>query len=124
MEDDECKVFHQWLELKHIPHTHIANESRGGTRAAMIRGAKLKAMGQSAGYWDYDLYLPITGITGEVDAYQLVKIEMKRKKGGVISADQKRWGDIFELAGIPCAVCRGADEAIKQVESWLKEIAG
>lgn len=122
LEDDECKTFHRWLQLNYIPHTHIANESRGGSRAAMIRGAKLKAMGQSAGVWDYEIFLPIKGITGEVDAYQLVKIEMKRTKGGRLSEEQKEWGDIYEKAGIPCAVCKGAKEAIEQVETWLDEM--
>ena len=84
----------------------------------------MKKMGTSKGFPDLLLMLPITGITGDVDAYQLAAIEMKRKKGGVVSPEQKEWLEMMELAGIPCAVCRGADEAIKQVESWLKEIAG
>lgn len=129
LEDDECKAFHKWLEAEGIPHAHIANESRSGGRSpadrrnAVIRGARLKAMGQSAGYWDYDIYLPITGISGEVDCYQLVKIEMKRQKGGTVSAEQKKWGEIYEASGIPCAVCKGAEAAKTQVLAWLEEIA-
>lgn len=83
----------------------------------MIRGAKLKRMGQSAGVWDYEIFLPIKGITGEIDDYQLIKIEMKRRKGGTVSAEQKAWGKIYETAGIPNKICRGADEAIEFVKS-------
>lgn len=120
LEDDECIKFSSWMKLNGIPHCHIANESRSSSRSAMIRGAKLKRMGQSRGVWDYEVYIPIKGITGRVDCYELCKIEMKRKKGGVVSPEQKEWGKIYEKAGIDCKVCRGADEAIAFVKSMLK----
>ena len=119
LEDDECIRFSNWLALNKIPHCHIANESRSGSRSAMIRGAKLKRMGQSRGVWDYEVYVPIKGITGTVDCYELVKIEMKRKKGGVVSPEQKVWGKIYEKAGITCKICKGADEAIDFVKSMI-----
>lgn len=119
LEDDECIVFSQWLSLNHIPHAHIANESRSSSRSAMIRGAKLKRMGQSRGVWDYEVFIPIKGITGKVDCYEIAKIEMKRKKGGVVSPEQKVWGKVYEKAGIACKVCKGADEAIDFVKSLL-----
>lgn len=121
LEDVECEVFSNWLKLNNIPHAHIANESRSSSKSAMIRGAKLKRMGQSKGVWDYEIFIPIKGITGKVDCYQQVKIEMKRRKGGVISPEQKVWGKIYDLAGIPCKICKGADEAIKFVKNYLKE---
>lgn len=120
LEDDECIAFSNWLRLNNIPHAHIANESRMNSKSAMIRGAKLKKMGQSRGVWDYDIFVPIKGITNRVDCYQELRVEMKRRKGGVVSPEQKEWGKIYELAGIPCKVCRGADEAIKFVNKYLK----
>lgn len=120
LEDDECITFSNWLKLNNIPHAHIANESRSSSQSAIIRGAKLKKMGQSKGVWDYEVYVPIKGITGEVDCYELLKIEMKRRKGGVVSVEQKQWGKIYELAGIPCKICKGADEAIAFVNNYLK----
>ena len=95
------------------------NESRSGGKNAMIRGAKLKRMGQSRGYWDYDIFIPVKGVTDEIDCYELIKIEMKRKKGGVISPEQKKWGEIYKMSGIPCKICKGADEAIDFVEKFL-----
>ena len=92
LEDDECITFSSWLKLNNIPHAHIANESRSSSQSAIIRGAKLKKMGQSRGVWDYEIYVPIKGITGEIDCYELIKIEMKRRVGGVLSVEQKQWG--------------------------------
>ena len=121
-EYDECATFVDWLRLNNIPHSHCANESQSGTRNAMIRGARLKRIGQSRGVWDYDVFVPIKGITGEVDCYQQLKIEMKRIKGSSVSSEQKEWGKIYEMAGIPCKICYGADEAIRFVEKYLKNM--
>lgn len=118
-EYDECVVFVQWLRLNNIPHSHCANESQSGGKNAMIRGAKLKRIGQSRGVFDYDIYVPKKGITGEVDCYELIKIEMKRKKGGTVSEEQKNWAKIYEMAGIPNKICKGADEAIDFVKNYL-----
>ena len=121
LEDDECIAFSDWLKANNIPHCKIANESRSSSKAAMIRGAKLKRMGQSRGVWDYEVFIPIKGITGRVDCYEQVKIEMKRRKGGVVSPEQKQWGKIYEMAGINCKVCKGADEAIKFVNEFIRK---
>lgn len=119
LEDAECIKFSQWLTLNKIPHCHIANESRSGSRSAMIRGAKLKRMGQSKGVWDYEIYIPIKGITGTVDCYEICKVEMKRQKGGVVSPEQKQWQKIYEKAGIECKICKGADDAIDYIKKLI-----
>lgn len=119
LEDVECIRFSQWLTINKIPHCHIANESRLGSRSAMIRGAKLKRMGQSKGVWDYEIYIPIKGITGVVDCYEIVKVEMKRIKGGVVSPEQKKWQQIYEKAGIECKICKGAKEAIDYIQNLI-----
>ena len=122
LEDEEAVVFADWLRAMHIPHTHVANEAGASTASARMRALKAKRMGQTAGVWDYEIFLPITNIFGEVDAYQEVRIELKRRKGGVLSAAQKEWGEIYALAGIPCAVCKGAEEAIKFIQGVKDEI--
>lgn len=122
LEDDEAIAFADWLRLNHIPHHHVASESRSGSRNAVIRGAKLKKMGQTRGYYDYDVYVPVKGVDGEVDCYELIKIELKRRKGGTVSKEQKEWAKVYEMAGIPSRVCRGADEAIEFVKERLNVI--
>lgn len=76
-------------------------------------------MGQSAGVWDYEIYVPIFGVTGEIDDYQLIKIEMKRRYGGTVSPEQKKWQKVYETAGIPNKICKGAKEAIAFVEQFM-----
>lgn len=124
IEDIECEVFHNWLELYNIPHTHIPNESKSQTRAAIIRGAKLKRMGVSPGYWDYDVYVPILDLDGELGGYELIKIEMKRAKKSLstVSKAQKGWGKIYELAGIEGYICYGAEEAEARVMEVYERI--
>ena len=108
-EYQECQVFHRYLELKRIKHTHIGNESQLGGRAGVIRGARLKAIGQSKGFPDY--LLAVNG--------QLVAIEMKRQKGGHTSPEQKEWLETLTDCGVKCFVCRGAESAIETVERLL-----
>lgn len=109
-EYQECQVFHRYLELKRIKHTHIGNESQLGGRAGVIRGARLKAIGQSRGFPDYLLVVNT----------QLVAIEMKRQEGGHTSPEQKQWLEALTDCGVKCFVCRGAESAIETVERLLK----
>lgn len=128
-ETQECEAFHQWLELKNIPHHHCANESQSGRRDAVIRNARNKRMGQSRGFWDYIIFIPIKKVDRvklNSPLYQIIFMEMKRKKGGKLSDEQKKWGDIFKrtitsryLEFPSIAVCNGFDEARKFVEDRL-----
>lgn len=120
LEDEECVAFADYLRAKGIEFCHVANESRSSSRSAMIRGAKLKRMGQSRGVWDYEVFIPYKGVTGSIDCYQEIRIEMKRQRGGTVSPEQKAWMRIYEKSGIPCKVCKGASEAIEFVNSFLQ----
>ena len=124
LEDEEVAAFHQWLQIKGIPHTHVPNEIGGSTPAMKARAIKMKRLGTSKGFPDLLLFLPIAGTTGEVDAYQPVAIEMKRVRGSTTSPEQKAWLKILEMAGIPNAVCKGAEAAISFVQEILKEVEG
>lgn len=52
--------------------------------------------------------------------HRLVAIEMKRKKGGATSANQKQWIKTLNEAGIQTVVCKGCNVAIKFIESITK----
>lgn len=123
LEDVECQNFHRWLDARNIHHTHIPNESRSSKKDAYIRGRKLKSLGVSKGYWDYDIYLPVYDYENRVAQYVLVKIEMKRTKYSTTSEEQKKWGRIYKKAGIPCAICKGAEEAEKMVLKMAGDIS-
>lgn len=45
---------------------------------------------------------------------------MKRKKGGVTSANQKKWIKTLNEAGVQTVVCKGCDAAIEFIESITK----
>lgn len=124
LEDDEAIAFADWLRARKIPATHIANEVGGSTKTAKIRAVKAKRMGQTAGVWDYEIFIPVYGIDGDVDAYQEIRVELKRRKGSTTSPAQKKWGEVYKMAGIPCAICKGAGEAITFVSKVIEEIGG
>ena len=117
-EAEEQNAFVQWCRINDIIIHHSPNEGGGGTSGA-IRGAKMKKLGTSKGFWDLIIFIPIRGVTGRVDCYEQIMIEMKRRKGGVLSPEQKQWQKIYELAGINCKVCKGADEAIAFVKKFV-----
>lgn len=123
LEEVEAEIFHNWLQLHEIPHTHIANESNSGKRDAAIRARKMKKMGVARGVWDYEVYIPVYDCDKDLAEYQLLKIEMKRQRGGssTVSDDQKHWGLIYEMAGIPHKICYGAQEAIDFVKEYYKK---
>ena len=129
-EDQEAEALAQWLRLKKLPFTHIANESGRG-RTAMLRTAKLKRMGQSKGFPDYLIAIPShipyleviedggNCIERRVDK-RLIAIELKRQKGGHVSPSQRGWIKILHSAGIEAVVCHGFEEAKKFIEERLK----
>lgn len=124
IEDVECQHFHSWLDIVGIPHAHIPNESRSSKRDAYVRGRKLKSMGVSSGYWDYDVFVPVLDVNNRVGGYELIKVEMKRAKKSLskVSPEQKTWGNIYEKAGIKCSICYGFEEAKSFVEKVYEEI--
>ena len=121
-EDVEQMAFVEWLTYNNIPHFHCPNEIGGSSRAVKVRAIKMKRLGVSKGVPDLFVFLPVKGITGRVDSSQPLAIEMKRTKGSTTSPEQKEWLKVLELSGIPCAVCKGADAAIKFVNDIRKGI--
>ncbi len=104
LESEEQKVFVQWLELKKIKFTSVPNST---WTPSMAQKVKNKAMGLRSGFPDMIVALP----------NYLLCIELKRRKGGVVSQEQKDWIAALNLIpNVEARVCFGADEAIKFVE--------
>ena len=118
-EAEEQMAFVQWCRFNHIICHHSGNEVGGSTRALKLRAIKMKKMGTSKGFPDLLVLVPIKGIGGKVDAYQMLAIEMKREKGSSTSPEQKEWLKILELAGIPSRVCKGCNKAIEFVKEYM-----
>jgi len=62
-----------------------------------------------------DLFLPVAR-----DGWHGLYIEMKRVKGGVLSKEQRRWIEVLRNNGYQAVVCRGAEDAIAQIEAYLE----
>lgn len=83
----------------------------GGDRHPAV-AAKLRAEGVKPGV--PDLHLPVPR-----GAYHSLYIEMKRVKGGTVTAEQRAWHKNLRLQGHLVEVCRGADEAILTIRRYL-----
>lgn len=80
----------------------------GGARSPATAG-RLKAEGVSSGV--PDLCIP---------AWKLW-VEMKRTKGGTVSAEQKDWIKYLEDVGYCAKVCKGAEDAKVQIQAFFNE---
>lgn len=118
-EEDEQIAFVSWCKLNNIICHHCANEIGGSTRALKLRAIKAKKMGTSKGFPDLLVFVPIKGINHRIDAWQMLAIEMKRKKHSSTSKEQKEWLRMLELSGIPSRVCKGAEEAVAFVREYM-----
>ncbi|MBU6382648.1 MAG: VRR-NUC domain-containing protein [Proteobacteria bacterium] len=87
---------------------HVPN---GGSRH-IAEASKLRRLGVRAGV--PDLLLPVA-----VAPYHGLWIEMKRRKGGLVSAAQHGWIDALRAEGYAVSVSRGADEAIDTIIAYL-----
>ena len=100
----------RWPELALLHH--IPN---GGSRNP-VEAARLKAQGVKPGV--PDLCLPVSR-----GGYHGLYIEMKRQFGGRVSDEQKAWIADLIAQGYRVTVCRGAEEAIEELKSYLGDSA-
>jgi hypothetical protein len=121
-EEDEQMAFVQWCRIMGIRVHHSGNEIGGSLSAMKARAVKMKKMGTSKGFPDLLVFVPVYGVEGVIDSYQMCAIEMKRRKGSKVSEEQKEWLEVLQASGAMCAVCKGADEAIQFVDAIMKEI--
>lgn len=122
LEQDEQIAFVQWCRLNNILVHHSPLEFASSNRAVKVRALKMKKMGTSKGFPDLLVFIPVYGVAKRIDCYQMCAIEMKRVRGSSTTPEQKEWLKILELAGIPCAVCKGAKAAIEFINKIRKEI--
>lgn len=97
----------RWPELgllHHIPNGGGRNE---------IEAAHLKRHGVKAGV--PDLCLPVAR-----GGYHGLYIELKRRDGGHVSANQKAWLNALRDQGYRAVVCCGWEAAKDEIESYLK----
>jgi len=106
-EHEEQRLLVQWFRRK-WPDVRIFAIPNGGYRSRATAG-RLKAEGVSPGV--PDLFIPAWGLW----------VEMKRSKGGSLSAEQKDWIAYLESVRFWCIVGKGADDAKGKIQAFLNE---
>lgn len=88
---------------------HVPN---GGARHP-VAAARLKLEGVKAGVPDLLLLVPRGGFHG-------LAVELKRRKGGYASAEQKKWLQALTAAGYKAVVCKGWEDARDTIMEYLR----
>lgn len=115
-EADEQKLLFEWAEYAEVLHPelellhHLVNEGKRSYRS----GYELRKQGMRAGVPDICLPVPRGG-------YGALYIEMKRKKGGTVSEQQRWWIDKLNAVGNKAVVCHGFDEAKDAILAYLQQ---
>lgn len=114
-ESAEQAALFKWAHMARGKHPelrllfHIPNE---GKRDPWT-GHRLLELGLRPGVPDICLPVPRGGYHG-------LFIELKRRKGGTVSEDQREWIDALTRQGYRAVVCRGWDAARAEIELYLR----
>ena len=100
----------QWFD-KAYPELRIFSIPNGGKRGK-LEAMRLQMEGVRPGVPDLMLPEPRGGFHG-------LFVEMKRTKGGSVSAEQKDWMAYLLGKGYQVKICKGYVEARKEIECYL-----
>lgn len=114
-EDEEQMAVVRWAEMQmgRWPDLEWLFHIPNGGKRGKIEAARFKAMGVKAGV--PDLFLPVP-----IGRYHGLFIEMKRREGGRLSGDQRKWIDGLKANGYCVHRCDGHQEAIRVLEDYLR----
>lgn len=109
-ESKEQEAVAQYLDALNVVWCHVPNERKAN--AAYY--AKLKRQGVKAGVPDNLIFNP-----SKCGTYAGLAIELKRRKGGTVSESQRNWQKALQAVEWKAVICKGADEAIKEIQEYL-----
>lgn len=114
-EEVEQTCLFRWAaySLRAHPKLKLLHAIPNGGKRSKSEAARMKAAGVKAGV--PDMFLPVAR-GGSHGLY----IELKRIKGGRVSAEQLAWMEELTREGYTCAVCHGWEEARKVIQTYLK----
>ncbi len=115
-EAQEQKVLFSWIEYnrRRYPELEMCYHIPNGGSRDVREAHNLKTQGVKPGV--PDICLPVAK-----GGYHGLYIELKRKKGGQVSAFQKTWIQNLSKNGYLAVVAKGADEAIQILTRYLSE---
>ena len=115
-EEQEQAAVMEWTILmeRQLPELRLLFHIANGAERHPAVAAKLKKQGVKPGV--PDLFLPVAR-----GGFHGLWIEMKRKKGGRVSDEQKAWISDLEGQMYRCFVAHGAEEACDELYRYLTE---
>lgn len=108
----EQETFFKWLAVAY-PRVYEMTYAVPNGRTSAKEGAKYKRLGAKAGYPDVNVDYP-------VEPYHGLRIEFKRRDGGVLSESQELWLEKLSKKGYAACVACGWEEGKKILEDYLK----
>ena len=111
-ENAEQALLFEWASYK--PELSLMYAIANGGYRTPRNAAILKQTGVKSGVPDICLPVPKGG-------HSALYIELKRQKGGVLSANQKVWLDRLNQAGNRAVVCKGWEAAREAIEQYLTD---
>lgn len=113
-EHHEQATLLQWCELNRAKYPQLRAlfaVANGGHRHITI-AKMMKAEGVKPGVPDLFLPFPFNGYAG-------MFLEMKKRVGGRLSAEQKEWRSMLSGYGYCVRVCEGWEVAVKEIVEYL-----
>jgi VRR-NUC domain len=108
---EQCDLI-AWCDRHQDLRVCLIYSHLNGMRTGLGTAIKAKRSGARNGI--PDLFLPVPS-----NGYHGLYIELKRLKGGVVSAEQKAWGKQLKLLGYQWVLCRGCNEAKLEIAGYL-----
>ena len=114
-EAQEQKALFEWRDynIKRYPALELLHAIPNGGSRNPIEGRHLKEQGVMAGI--PDICLPVPSLH-----HTALYIELKRRKGGRVSEEQRWWIGALNRVGCRAVVCMGWEEARNEIEDYLR----
>jgi len=116
-EDELQKQVAAWLHLALPPGSVFHHSPNEGTRHVAFK-MKLKSMGTKFGWPDLEIFVP--GDQSKTGISASIFIELKRLKGGKLTANQEQIRDQLLEAGCHWGLARTLDEVKEILEPLVK----
>lgn len=113
-EHDEQAQLVQMVEMAFPAMSALLFAIPNGANKGPVARLRFKAEGLRPGVPDMFFALP-------VGQYHGLFIEMKRRRGGTVSPEQKAYIEALRAQGYRAEVCKGCDEALAVMREYLAE---
>ena len=117
MTEDELQTYVvHWLQVA-LPLGSVFHHSPNEGKRHVAYKMRLKKLGMAAGWPDLEIFVPDHGWRNPADKGPIM-IELKRPKGGSLSANQKDIQERLKCCGVYCVTAK----RLAHVEAYLKPL--